>query len=312
LILDEAARTAALNLFKKQVLTGNKYLRKIFKRPCLCAHAIFTFLKIKTVDSPTETATNGGGDVVKDKYVAGSTVRATFDVSASTLRQWSNSGRISVVRMSGSSGKRLYLVSDVEKAFKGFKPRGINGSELVGKKKISICYCRVSSAPQRDDLERQERALREEFPDHEIVKDVGSGLNWKRPGFLSVVDRAMRGDVGQVVVSHRDRLCRFGFEFVKHVLAQSGCSIVVQHDREESASGNADELRDDLLAVVTCFVASNNGKRAAANRRARRASADKARERARQAAAVDAREAGESSSETSEGDEMQEDSSESE
>ena len=112
----------------------------------------------------------------------------------------------------------------------------------------------------------------------------------------------MRGGISEVVVSHRDRLCRFGFEFVKHVLARSGCVIVVQHDRDGEPDESA-ELRDDLLAVVTCFVASSNGKRAAANRRARKAAE---RERGEGGVAAAATEEGKEGSEETDGDEVQE------
>lgn len=235
-----------------------------------------------------------------EKYISGAAVRATFGVSASTLRLWANTGKVAAIRF-GEAGKRLYLRADIEKAFRGYRPP--DGS-VAGEKgaKARVCNCRVSSAPQRDDLARQEEALRREYPDHEIVKDVGSGLNWKRPGFLAMVDGAMRGGISEVVVSHRDRLCRFGFEFVKHVLARSGCVIVVQHDRDGEPDESA-ELRDDLLAVVTCFVASSNGKRAAANRRARKAAE---RERGEGGVAAAAAEEGKEGSEETDGDEVQE------
>ena len=87
-------------------------------------------------------------------------------------------------------------------------------------------------------------------PADEIVRDVGSGINWKRPGLIAILDRAMRGDVQEVVVSHRDRLCRFAFDLVKHVLERAGCRIVVQHAGVDgSTPGTECELRDDLLSI---------------------------------------------------------------
>ena len=203
------------------------------------------------------------------QYITAAAIRSTLGVSASTLRNWAEKGEIAIVRF-GGSGKRLYRKSDVERFFKGYIPRAEATAKSVARAKARICYARVSSAPQRDDLERQVAALRAAYPEHEIVRDVGSGINWKRPGLIAILDRAMRGDVQEVVVSHRDRLCRFAFDLVKHVLERAGCRIVVQHAGVDgSTPGTECELRDDLLAIVTCFVASNNGKRAAANRRER-------------------------------------------
>ena len=208
-----------------------------------------------------------------DKYISAAAIKTTLGVSSSTLRSWAESGRVAAVRF-GGNGKRLYKRSDVEAMFKGYRPRTERSKETIAaakRGKARICYARVSSAPQKDDLERQVKALQEAYPEHEIVKDVASGINWKRPGLFSILDRAMRGDVQEVVVSHRDRLCRFAFELVEHVLERAGCKVVVQHQGDAGGPSGESELRDDLLAIVTVFVASNNGKRSAANRRARKA-----------------------------------------
>lgn len=215
-----------------------------------------------------------------DKYISAAAIKTTIGVSSSTLRNWAETNKVAVVRF-GGNGKRLYRRSDVESMFKGYKPRTEHAKEAVAaakRGKARICYARVSSAPQRDDLDRQVKALQEAYPEHEIVRDVASGINWKRPGLLSILDRALRGDVQEVVVAHRDRLCRFAFELVEHVLERAGCKVVVQHQGDAdggpgsiSNSSSESELKDDLLAILTVFVASNNGKRSAANRRARRA-----------------------------------------
>ena len=78
-----------------------------------------------------------------------------------------------------------------------------------------VCYCRVSSAQQRGDLGRQVAQMRELYPDAEIVTDVAGGLNWQRKGLLSILERLHRGDKLDVVVAHRDRLARFGFELIE-------------------------------------------------------------------------------------------------
>ncbi len=80
----------------------------------------------------------------------------------------------------------------------------------------TICYCRVSSSKQRDDLARQVAYLHGLFPDAEVIKDVGfSGLNYKRKGLRAILERIVRPDKLTIVVAHRDRLTRFGFELIE-------------------------------------------------------------------------------------------------
>jgi len=235
-------------------------------------------------------------DASDDKYISAAAIKTTLGVSSSTLRNWAESGRVAVVRFGGNA-KRLYRRSDVESMFRGYSPRTEHAKETLAsakRGKARVCYARVSSAQQKSDLERQIKCLEEAYPEHEIVKDVASGINWKRPGLLSILDRAMRGDIQEVVVAHRDRLCRFAFELVEHVLERAGCKVVVQHQSDDAGSDVESELKDDLLAILTVFVASNNGRRSAANRRARKerdqakAKAEEAeKERGREASAGD-------------------------
>jgi len=114
---------------------------------------------------------------------------------------------------------------------------------------------------------RQVADLHAAFPDHEVVTDVGSGLNWHRPGCKALLDGVLDGAVEDVAISHRDRLCRFAGELVD--LEKGRCRLVTHgHGSNTTAT---DELRDDLLAIVTVFVA-----RSATNRGHRRALASAA------------------------------------
>lgn len=134
-----------------------------------------------------------------------------------------------------------------------------------------ICYARVSSPHQKGDLERQCDHLHQQCPDHELVRDIGSGINWKRPGLLALLDSVCEGSVAEVVVTHRDRLARIGVELLEWLFQRFGTRLVVLSNVEHGIT-ETDELRDDLLAIVTFFVARNNGRRSAANRKRRRSS----------------------------------------
>lgn len=198
--------------------------------------------------------------------MSGATIRKSYDVSSSTLRSWAEQGKVKVVRSQGGKGKRLYCLADFKRQV------GLDCEETQPRRRL--CYARVSSVHQHADLERQCDDLRRTYPNHELIKDTGSGLNWKRPGLLTLLDAVCGGIVAEVVVAHRDRLARIGVELLEWLFERYDTRLVVL-DRADERQSEADELRDDLLAVVTFFVARNNGRRSAANRKRRR---DAARE----------------------------------
>ena len=130
-----------------------------------------------------------------------------------------------------------------------------------------VLYARVSSADQREDLDRQAGRLAEwatanGYRPTEVVKEVGSGLNGSRRRLLRVLhDRT----IGTVIVEHRDRLCRFGFEYVEAALAAHDCRVVVMDDEELE-----DALVRDVTEVMTSLCTRLYGRRSA-KRRAERA-----------------------------------------
>ena len=108
-------------------------------------------------------------------------------------------------------------------------------------------------------------------PGHEVIEDIASGVNFHRRGLITLLERAIKGGVQEVVVAHRDRLCRIAFELIKAALRACRCRLVVL-DAEvgpENAEGDATELQEDLMPIVSYFVTSHTGKRAAQNRRRR-------------------------------------------
>ena len=113
-----------------------------------------------------------------------------------------------------------------------------------------VCYCRVSSSKQRDDLERQVSFMRSIYPEAEIIKDIGSGLNFKRKGLRAILDRLLQGNKLTIIVAHRDRLCRFGFELIQYRVEQNAGQIMVQGPTVHSPSA---ELTADLLSILHIF-----------------------------------------------------------
>lgn len=206
------------------------------------------------------------------QYIPAAQVHKRYAVSRATLRRWAEDGRIRAVRTPGG-GKRLYAVADLDRLYQSTACADANP-------KAKVIYARVSSAKQRGDLERQIQDLQSQCPGYALIQDVGSGLNWHRKGLQALLERVYQRDVEEVVVSHKDRLCRFGHELVEWIFQKAGVKLVVLSDRDHSIASNSDpdgtlaqELSDDLLSIITVFVAKNNGRRAAANRKRRAAEA---------------------------------------
>jgi predicted site-specific integrase-resolvase len=98
-----------------------------------------------------------------------------------------------------------------------------------------------------------------QYPQHKILRDIGSGINWKRPGLRSLVQACLRGTLQEVVVAHRDRLSRLGFELLEFLIEQSGARIVVMGGGEKSTTEQ--ELGEDLLSIIHVFSSRHYGMR---------------------------------------------------
>jgi len=175
-------------------------------------------------------------------YITLREARRLTGLCGNTLRTYADNGKIKSIRM--PSGQRRFDLS----------------SFLGEEEKISpvVCYCRVSSAKQKDDLSRQVVFMREHYPNAEIVQDIGSGLNFKRKGLRALLERAMRGTKLSVVVAHRDRLARFGFEIIEQVIQAFGGEILVLDRTEHSPER---ELSEDILAILLVFSCRMHGLR---------------------------------------------------
>ena len=135
-----------------------------------------------------------------------------------------------------------------------------SSDELVGGVAL---YARVSSHDQRADLDRQLARLSVYAAEHslhvvESVSEVGSGLNGKRRALLRLLSDAR---IETIVVEHRDRLARFGSDYIEAALAASGRKLIVVDPSEMK-----DDLVADMISILTSFCARLYGKRSARNR----------------------------------------------
>ena len=170
------------------------------------------------------------------KYYSAKQASKILDYTPHHLRELEKQGKIACIRTAG--GHRRY---DVDSFLKNqSQPDAFT----------TVCYCRVSSRKQRDDLERQVSLMRSIYPDAEVIRDIGSGLNEKRQGYRSLLDRLLAGDKLQLVIAHRDRLCRFGIGTIQYLVEQNGGELVVL---DKTVHSPREELTADLLSILHVF-----------------------------------------------------------
>lgn len=172
-----------------------------------------------------------------------------LNISQSTLRRWVDQNKIPHKTTPG--GHRFI---DIDAYFKGKE-------ETKEEKRERVFYCRVSSSKQKNDLERQIELAKEKYPGHEVITDIGSGINWKRKGLKSLLERVMCGKIEEVIVFHRDRLCRFGFELIEFIFEFNNTKLLVHCEQTEQFKTSEQELAEDILAIVTIFSCRQMGKR---------------------------------------------------
>ena len=162
-------------------------------------------------------------------------------ISKSTLRRYDKENKLKPAYTS-SGGHRRYTEAQL--------------FELIGKKnntnKINIGYVRVSSKKQIDDLERQytlmESYLISKGKPFEIIKSIGSGINYNNPSLNDLVDMVISGRVNKVFTMYEDRLVQFGFELLQSIFKRYGVEIEIINQQNNTVE---DELVTDLIQLVT-------------------------------------------------------------
>jgi len=194
-------------------------------------------------------------------FVSIGEISEIIGVSVGTIRRWEKLKLIACSFRTLGNHRRF----DVNRV-KNFL--GIETSELNRK---VIAYARVSSHDQKDDLVRQASRLEEycskQFAnaDFELIKDLGSGLNFKKRGLKKLIREILAGKVSEIVLTHKDRLLRFGSELIFLICACLGTKIRLIEE-EQNLSGEL-VLAKDALEIITVFSARLYGKRSHQNRK---------------------------------------------
>jgi predicted site-specific integrase-resolvase len=186
-----------------------------------------------------------------EKYVTPKEASKILGVHWQTLHNWDTNGMIETIRTPG--GKRMYNVN------KYLSNNPVNNQEVIVELKKNICYCRVSTLNQKSDLEHQIELMRKKFPTYEIITDIASGLNFNRPGLNKIIQMALNKELGEVIVMYKDRLARFGFELIEHIIKESSNGkVTVINNNDDSPE---EELTKDLVSIINVFSAKLNGMR---------------------------------------------------
>lgn len=194
------------------------------------------------------------------------TIKETADylnVSQDTLRKWDRSGKLKPLKTAG--GHRRYDISSLNE-FIGLEKK----QEVSDKTEVCATYARVSSHEQKQkgDLDRQSQRLSEYCAKKNlmvsyIIKDVGSGLNDNRSGFIRLTDLIIQGKVNKLVIENKDRLTRFQFNFIKKMFESYGCKVIVINETEI----NNEELATDIMSLIASFSGKFYGRRSAERRK---------------------------------------------
>ncbi|QIW22799.1 IS607 family transposase [Sulfolobus sp. S-194] len=175
-----------------------------------------------------------------ERYLTPSEVAEIFGMSRSGVIKWIREGKIKAIEV---NGRWRIPYSEVERLI-----------TRKGRVKQVAIYSRVSSNTQKDDLERQLNALKEwvkkTFGEVSVIeiKDIGSGLKEDRRGLKKLIELAKRRQIDVVVVAYKDRLTRFGFEYLVELFKAYGVDVIVAF--QDEPKDYMQELVEDFVEIV--------------------------------------------------------------
>ncbi|MBS9782726.1 MAG: IS607 family transposase [Arcobacter sp.] len=204
----------------------------------------------------------------------------TLGVTIQTLRNWDKKGLLKPDELT-KGGERRYKLESLKKINRNIT---FNKDELK-----TIAYARVSSHDQKDDLVRQVQILelycsKQGFK-YEVIQDLGSGMNYYKKGLTKLLNLILEGEVKRLVLTHKDRLLRFGAELVFSICEAKEVEVIIINKGEENVkffasqsshhSSSADdslrreeeELAKDVLEIITVFSARLYGSRSKKNKK---------------------------------------------
>ena len=192
------------------------------------------------------------------RFVGIGEAAAALGVSITTLRRWEASGKLAAEHTAG--GHRRYDLAKL-------KPELFRAEADAQRR--SVAYARVSSHDQKDDLERQKQLLElycaRQGWTFEVIADLGSGMNYQKKGLKKLLESIIDGQIGRLVITHKDRLLRFGAELVFVICEAKNVEVVILNQGEDTTF--EEDLAQDVLEIITVFSARLYGSRSGKNQK---------------------------------------------
>jgi len=190
-----------------------------------------------------------------DKLISIGEAAELLGVSNTTLRRWERSKKLVPERTAGN--QRRYRLSQINPAL-------VRDAEVDRR---TVAYARVSSHDQKDDLERQKQVLEMYCATQgwtfEIISDLGSGMNYHKKGLKQLLEKILDGKASRLVITHKDRLLRFGAELVFAICEAKQVEVVILNRGEDATF--EEDLAQDVLEIITVFSARLYGSRSHKN-----------------------------------------------
>lgn len=184
-----------------------------------------------------------------------------------SLYRWDNSGRLKAIRTSG--GHRRYKLSDLEKFIGEYYAEGKETDDVIV---ATYARCSTSDQKQHGDIDRQSQRLSEycakkKYKVEYIIKDMGSGINDKRKGFVKLCKLITDKKINKVVIEHKDRLTRFQYNLIEFFFNSYGVDIELTDKKEYTEQ---EELVNDMIMLIASFSGRLYSARAKENARKRK------------------------------------------
>jgi predicted site-specific integrase-resolvase len=206
-----------------------------------------------------------------ERLVSISEAASALGVSITTLRRWEATGKLIAEHTAG--GHRRYDLAKL-------KPELFRAESDAQRR--TVAYARISSHDQKDDLERQKQVLElycaRQGWTFEVIADLGSGMNYHKKGLKKLLEAIIDGQIGRLVITHKDRLLRFGAELVFAICEAKQVEVVILNQGLRSDASPAqqgedadttfeEDLAKDVLEIITVFSARLYGSRSRKNQK---------------------------------------------
>ncbi|WP_394555927.1 IS607 family transposase (plasmid) [Priestia aryabhattai] len=177
-------------------------------------------------------------------------VAREIGVTIDTIRRWENEGKITSERTEG--GHRRYNLNEVLSYVKNKKKPP---------EKVAVGYARVSTNKERDNLKHQEQVIElycaAKGYRYKIIEDIGSSMDYEKEGLKELIKMVEHNQVSHLVLTHKDRLLRFGNEIIFEMCRLRGIEIVILNEDKQKL--NDKEVVEDVLSVISNFSAQLYG-----------------------------------------------------